>query len=55
VIIFYNFTQNLMLICWNRSINFATRCRNTRFSSATNSTQLAFMHWNHTWYKLKHV
>jgi uncharacterized protein YktB (UPF0637 family) len=54
---FHNFTQNLMLIhcSKNRSLIFATRRRNTRLISATTSTQLALMHWNRKWSKLKHA
>jgi hypothetical protein len=54
---FPNFTQNFMLIhCFeNQSLISVTRHGNTHFISATTSTQLVLMHWNHSCCKLKHA
>jgi hypothetical protein len=52
-----NFTQNLMLICHSKnwSLIFITKHRNACLISATTSTQLVLIHWNHNWCKLKHA
>jgi len=46
-----------MLTCCtkNQSLISVMKCRNTCLTSATTSMQLALMHWNCNWCKVKHT